>query len=549
MYRRMENISKSILFAAIAVAMLLVAVPAFADVPVSITQQGRLLDANGDAMQGSQTLEFALYDSASGGTLLWSDSVTANVDEHGVYSVTLGDSSQPIDAELLSDGEVYLSLTVSGEEFSPRLELTSVPFASLAQTAEVALSVADGAVTSSALAPGAVTSTAIDSVGWSQISDVPSSVGATYDGSDFATSNQSCSGDDVAVGISSSGQLICDSVDAGATYSAGTGLSLSGGEFSIDSGYFSDYLQCAGASCPSFANNSIYLNGDSSGSASLRRLSSLGCSPALPGVCYTYLQLGQETRVSGDLSTWSDHDIYTRGTGDIISSGQLVTDRNDDASFAYVRFRGDSGTGVPRLYHSGSGDRFFLSGAENGLMVSGDLSATGSKPFIQPHPTDPSLQIRYVALEGGENGVYSRGAAVTEDGVAVIDLPDHFSMVTADNDDITVTVTPRGQWAPLYVESVSPSQVVVALDDNFPQVGDVEFDYHVQGVRAGLEDQDVFQPNTVFTPEEHATLDDFARQWAAHPHIQRLLISNGTLNEDGSVNERVVRAMGWTLNR
>ncbi len=269
MKNKTRNVSQFSTFLGLVVASLFLTSTALASVPVSITQQGRILDSDGEPLTGNHTLEFALYDSPTGGVILWSDSVTTTLNEHGVYSVTLGNSAQPIDAELLRDGDVYLGMTAGENEMSPRLELTAVPFAAMS---EVALSVADGSVTSSAFAPGAVTSDAIDSVAWDQITGVPSEVTdstdtlaelscegsqvaihdgtawscgdlpepVTYDGNDFAVSNQSCTGSQVAVGVSDSGQLICDD-QQDTTYSAGDGLNLSGtDQFSINLPYLND---------------------------------------------------------------------------------------------------------------------------------------------------------------------------------------------------------------------------------------------------------------------------------------------------------------------
>ncbi len=253
-------------FTAAVVATLLVAMPAFASVPISISQQGKLLHDDGTPMTGTQTLEFALYDAAEGGTILWSDAVTEHLDDNGVYSVQLGDSEQPIDADVLSEDEVYLGLTVDTEEMSPRMQLTSVPFASLADTAEVARSVEAESITADALAPGAVTADVVDSIDWSQIDGIPAAVASdtldelscagnelalydggdwgcvsfpSYSGDDFALADQSCPGDDVVSGISTDGALHCTG-DGGGTYTAGTGLELSDDEFSVDTGYFDD---------------------------------------------------------------------------------------------------------------------------------------------------------------------------------------------------------------------------------------------------------------------------------------------------------------------
>lgn len=119
------------------------------------------------------------------------------------------------------------------------------------------------------------------------------------------------------------------------------------------------------------------------------------------------------------------------------------------------------------------------------LHVVGNITATGAKLFVQDHPTDPTKEIHYIALEGGEAGTYMRGTAVLNGGRAVIDLPEHFSLVTGE-EGLTAQLTPRGPvQSMLYVESLTNRRVVVKASN--PGDGQVAFDFLVQGVRSGFE--------------------------------------------------------------
>jgi len=112
------------------------------------------------------------------------------------------------------------------------------------------------------------------------------------------------------------------------------------------------------------------------------------------------------------------------------------------------------------------------------LHVAGDLVATGTKNFVQPHPTDPSSEIWFVCLEGNEAGTYFRGTSELTHGRAVIPVPEEFAMTT-ESEGMTVQVTPMGPRAGLWVESFGLDHVVVRGDR------DVRFSYMVNGVRRG----------------------------------------------------------------
>ncbi|KAA0252436.1 MAG: hypothetical protein EDX89_18435, partial [Acidobacteria bacterium] len=47
-----------------------------------------------------------------------------------------------------------------------------------------------------------------------------------------------------------------------------------------------------------------------------------------------------------------------------------------------------------------------LGGDTHGVQYSGGLGGSGTKSFLEPHPTDPGKMIAYVALEGPEAGTY-----------------------------------------------------------------------------------------------------------------------------------------------
>jgi hypothetical protein len=112
------------------------------------------------------------------------------------------------------------------------------------------------------------------------------------------------------------------------------------------------------------------------------------------------------------------------------------------------------------------------------LEVAGDLVASGTKSFVEPHPLDPTQEIRFVCLEGNEAGTYFRGSARLAGGACSIAVPEAFALVT-EPAALTVQLTPLGPGADLWVARKDLRSIEVR------GAGDVEFDYLVNGVRRG----------------------------------------------------------------
>ena len=147
---------------------------------------------------------------------------------------------------------------------------------------------------------------------------------------------------------------------------------------------------------------------------------------------------------------------------------------SDDYSGLYVR-------GAPNHYQA----VFY---GDWGIYVDGNIYKSGAVSFVEDHPTDPTKEIVYVCLEGGETGTYTRGSAQLINGAAVVQLPEHFSMVTS-SEGLTVQVTPTSECKGLYVVSKSPTEFVVKELNG--GTSDATFDYLVNGIRHNYED---FQP-------------------------------------------------------
>ncbi len=170
-----------------------------------------------------------------------------------------------------------------------------------------------------------------------------------------------------------------------------------------------------------------------------------------------------------------------------------------------------------------------------GIFSEGDYGGTGAKSFIQPHPEDPSKEIRFVCLEGNESGTYFRGSSRLRSGRAVIEVPEEFRLVT-DPEGITVQVTPRGP-ARIWVEESDLDRVVVRGDL------DADFDYFVNGVRRGFTDHEPIRENFAWVPAVRG--EPYGTQYP--DELRQILVENGTLNPDFTPNEGTAARMGWNL--
>lgn len=98
---------------------------AYAQVPTAISYQGRLSDlAGAPVADGAYSMRFRIYNTQSGGSLLWdSNTMSVNV-EAGVFTAEL----QPITASNLTSSTAWIEPTI-GETTLPRTRLVSVPYA------------------------------------------------------------------------------------------------------------------------------------------------------------------------------------------------------------------------------------------------------------------------------------------------------------------------------------------------------------------------------------------------------------------------------------
>jgi len=117
--------SRFLAVGSVCLVLTLIAFAAWA-APPYVSYQGQLLDqATGDPLNGTFDMEFRVYDAASGGTYLWSQTHTDVYIKDGVFNVTLG----PVNPDDFLLDNRWIEVWVEGEPFSPRQQCTSVLFA------------------------------------------------------------------------------------------------------------------------------------------------------------------------------------------------------------------------------------------------------------------------------------------------------------------------------------------------------------------------------------------------------------------------------------
>ena len=207
-------------------------------------------------------------------------------------------------------------------------------------------------------------------------------------------------------------------------------------------------------------------------------------------------------------------------------------------SFGVVGENNNTLPAVEGINHSSSGGGVYgIAPAPAWAVYSGgNFGASGSKNFVEPHPTDASKEIRYASLEGREVGTYFRGSGHLNHGVATIEVPADFKMVTSA-DGLTVVATPMGELATIACISKSLDRIVMRGS------ADVDFDYTVSGVRKAFADFAPIHDNITFIPRSAAEARNLAS--TLPPESVLRLIANGTLNADLSVNAQTAHRLGW----
>jgi hypothetical protein len=122
-------ITVSLVLSVVNVATVLSAPHTTVAVPNLVGFEGFLADGSGNPItDGTYSITFKVYDAATAGTVLWTETQSAVQVTKGLYAVTLG-SVTALGTNLF-DGNRWIGVTVgTGSEMTPRTRVSSVPFA------------------------------------------------------------------------------------------------------------------------------------------------------------------------------------------------------------------------------------------------------------------------------------------------------------------------------------------------------------------------------------------------------------------------------------
>lgn len=90
----------------------------------SITYQGRLTGSSGSPLTGNYTMQFILYNAATGGTALFNSGQQTVSVANGLFTVSL-----PVPQSLFDGQALWLSINVEGQTLSPRQPVTPTTYA------------------------------------------------------------------------------------------------------------------------------------------------------------------------------------------------------------------------------------------------------------------------------------------------------------------------------------------------------------------------------------------------------------------------------------
>jgi hypothetical protein len=196
-------------------------------VPATVSFTGRLSTSTGP-VSGAVTVTFSLFNQATNGTVMWTETRSLTATAAGLVYADLG-SMTTLDEGILTDAPLFLEIQVGSEVLTPRLPLQSVPYAIRAETANTL--------------GGTVTADEVVTAATAPISIATGTASLT-----------TCGANQIYKMVGGSWQCAADT-DTNTTYSAvaGGGLALSGTAFGLLTTCANGQVLKAGASAGQWA--------------------------------------------------------------------------------------------------------------------------------------------------------------------------------------------------------------------------------------------------------------------------------------------------------
>ena len=196
-----------------------------------------------------------------------------------------------------------------------------------------------------------------------------------------------------------------------------------------------------------------------------------------------------EKKITGSAFLQGPVQIGDDGSYSEVEATLMVGPDNNDESpqpSKSLRVNGDvdiigNTTQVGNTKQTGTVDATTFIGAHTSGSITTSVGGRSgnAKPFDMPHPSKEGYRLRYVCVEGPENGVYFRGRVVNKN---VIDLPDYWKDLV-DHTTISVQLQPIGAHQNVIVKRVEETQIHLQAQGGMP----INCYYHVFGERQDME--------------------------------------------------------------
>ncbi len=486
-------------------------------IPQLVNYQGIITNDAGDEITGTRNIQFLIYDAATSGSLLWSETQNVSIEE-GLFNILLG-SDVPIPYELFEESERYLAIKVETDsEMLPRQRLTSVGYAFHSMNTLLVnsqyLPENDGVVNQPE-----------DPVSWFKLKDIPS---------DFADGTDDVGSSGSGITQLNAGTGLSVTNPTGPTTTLGLDMGHTNGINAdmVDGNHASDFATSSHDHWGAFwtdntlTNNSIFrIHGNVPWADGIIVAENANNGPSIAGANHSsghgvygynsatgngvfgygtsgsgvgahsvnsYGVHGSSNNSFGGFFT-SDNDHYDLALGG--SVGRLNTDISNENSQLYLSSNADV---IVKLDNDGGEDHVFRIQDSGGTSVftvdeSGNMVATGTKSAMVI--TEPFGERLIYCMESPEVWFEDVGKATLNDGEVEVVFESVFASIVNLEIDYHVFLTPLGQEPILLFiteKTTTGFKVKGAGLDGNPIKCD--FDYRIVAKRLGFENERLQEP-------------------------------------------------------